>query len=411
MEAESTLRETIVSARASWTPELEEIVRAAATEAGFSLSGIASAGSDSTLAGPAREADRFAAWVDQGRAGEMDYLKRRDAGGTLLRSGIQVAIPWARSVVVCAFNYRSPEPASIEPAPPGTGWIGRYAWSGRRQESPEEGEQRALANGLQATDYHEELLGRLRQVEGRLLEAMPCQTRCYVDTGPMVEREFAAKAGIGWIGKNTCVLNQELGSWLLLGVVITSLPLMPDLPPLAADRCGSCTRCIDACPTDALVAPREMDASLCIAYLTIEKKGAIDTELREPMGRQVFGCDICQDVCPWNQRHVNTRHHNGRRQQPPAVTPGMEVRRELVNPPLAWLAAMDSSEFKRWFKGSPLERTGKKRLHRNVAIAMGNSGQAEFLPRLREWAAGEDLLLAEAAGWAINRIGSASIGS
>jgi len=397
-----------------WTPELEAAVRAAAADAGFKLSGIAGAEFDPA----ARENGRFAEWIEQGRAGEMEYLKRRDAAGELLRSSLRVAIPWAQSVVVCALNYASADPLSLDPAPEGAGWIGRYAWSGSREEvaggslltgregqsQPREGQ---LQPELRPTDYHAELLRRLRAVESRLLAVAPCQTRCYVDTGPIVERDFAARAGIGWIGKNTCVLNQELGSWLLLGVIVTSLALPPDAAlRLAPDRCGSCTRCIDACPTDALVAPREMDASRCIAYLTIEKKGAIDPELREPIGRQVFGCDICQDVCPWNQRH-----RSGNRQPPPAVTPGMETRRELVNPPLAWLGAMDSGEFKRSFKGSPLERTGRKRLHRNVAIAMGNSGSPEFLPRLREWAAGEDAVLAEAAEWAIGRIGSASIGS
>lgn len=375
-----------------WTPELEAAVQAAASTAGFQLSGIASADRQPPVAD-----DRFASWIDRGRAGEMEYLKRRDSGGALLRSSLQIAIPWARSIVVCAFSYASSHPASAAPAAEDSGWIGRYAWSGRRE--PE-------AGGLLPTDYHDELLGRLKSVEARILEDAACQTRCYVDTGPIVERDFAARAGIGWIGKNTCVLNQDLGSWLLLGVIVTSLSV-PEHGSLrlATDRCGSCTRCIDACPTDALVAPREMDASRCIAYLTIEKKGAIDPGLREPIGRQVFGCDICQDVCPWN-----ARQSRGNRQSPTPVTPGMEVRQELVNPSLSWLAAMESADFKRWFKGSPLERTGKKRLHRNVAIAMGNSRKLEFLPQLREWSAGEDAILAEAALWAIQRIQSASIG-
>ena len=385
-----------------WTAELEAEVLAAAAEAGFQLSGIAAAEGD-----PAGRDGRFAAWVESGRAGEMAYLKRRDSGGALLRSGLRVAIPWARSIVVCALDYSSSEPRSIDQAPKGAGWIGRYAWSGRKsgsrelrsglsQEEPESDETLPLL----PTDYHEELLARLRQVEARLRARVPCETRCYVDTGPIVEREFAAKAGLGWIGKNTCVLNQELGSWLLLGVIVTSLPVSVEATlSLVADRCGSCTRCIDACPTDALVAPREMDASRCIAYLTIEKKGTIAQELRGGMGRQVFGCDICQDVCPWN-----TRHLGGNRKRPIAVTSGMQVRPELVNPPLEWLAGMDSKAFKRWFKGSPLERTGRKRLHRNVAIAMGNSGEREFLPQLAAWADGEDEVLAEAAKWAMERI-------
>ena len=381
----------------AWTPELEEAIRAKAIEVGFHLAGIAGAEDESDPGGAGVDGNRFEAWVEAGRAGEMEYLKRRDAEGNLLRKGLRVAIPWARSVVVCALNYGSEHPRSIDPVPPDAGWIGRYAWSGRKQgegirEKGREGQE------LVATDYHEEMLGRLRKIEARLLEAVDCQARCYVDTGPIVERGFAARAGVGWIGKNTCVINQEQGSWLLLGVIVTSLEIADrGTAGVAADRCGSCTRCIDACPTDALVAPREMDASRCIAYLTIEKKGTIAPDLRAGMGRQVFGCDICQDVCPWNTR-------KGNRISPIAVTAGMETRPELVNPALDWLAGMDSKEFKRWFKGSPLERTGRKRLHRNVAIAMGNSRQAEFLPQLQAWAESEDEVLAEAAIWAMEQI-------
>jgi epoxyqueuosine reductase len=254
------------------------------------------------------------------------------------------------------------------------------------------------------TDYHAELLARLRAIEAGLLAQAACTTRCYVDTGPILERSIAAHAGVGWIGKNTCVINQQLGSWLLLGVIVTSLPIAaepaaaptpapPTLP--APDRCGTCTRCIDACPTGALLgsaapgAPREMDASRCIAYLTIEKKGAIDESLRAPIGRQVFGCDICQDVCPWNQRAPIGNHG------------GMSARPELINPALDWLASMDVREFKLRFKGSPLERTGRKRLLRNVAIAMGNTRDPGFLPALDAWAAqSEDPVLRDAAVWA-----------
>jgi epoxyqueuosine reductase len=367
-----------------WTAELEHWLKDRTAEAGFDTSGIA------PVASPGSEenqvnADRFTSWVAAGRAGEMDYLKRRDEQGVLLRSGIQVAMPWARSVILCALNYNAAAPPSIEAAPHDTGWIAKYAWSGRATP--------AGSTNLLPTDYHDELLQRLRQVEGALQQRLPCETRCYVDTGPLVERTAAARAGIGWIGKNTCVIHQELGSWLLLGVIVTSLPVASGAAlNIAADRCGTCTRCIDACPTDALVAPYQMDASRCIAYLTIEKKGVIAEELREPMGRQVFGCDICQDVCPWNRR------------SPVAIKEGMLARTELVNPALEWLAGMDAPAFKQWFKGSPLERTRRKRLHRNVAIAMGNSGEAKFLYRLRFWASGEDAVLAEAAQWAIERI-------
>ena len=372
---------------AEWTTELQTWMRELALEAGFDAAGVAAVPEPGS--GPAQsEAQRFSDWIEAGRAGEMEYLKRRDESGVLLRSGVQVAMPWARSVVVCTLNYNAAAPLSIEEAPAGTGWIARYAWSGRASEGGER-------LGMTPTDYHDELLVRLRRLEDPLKQRVECETRCYVDTGPLVERSVAAAAGVGWIGKNTCVINQGLGSWLLLGIIVTSLPVAKEaVAEIAADRCGSCTRCIDACPTGALVAPREMDASLCIAYLTIEKKGMIAEELRASIGRQVFGCDICQDVCPWNRR------------APVAVKEGMEPRPELVNPALEWLASLDAAGFRRTFAGSPLERTRRKRLHRNVAIAMGNSGDDGFLPQLEVWSAGEDEVLAESARWAIGQIRS-----
>ncbi len=382
-------------ATGEWTPELQLWLREQAADAGFDTAGVAPIGSAESDAADRVHAERFAAWVAAGRAGDMEYLKRRDDQGVLLRSGVQVAMPWARSVIVCALNYNAAAPLSIDSAPPDTGWIARYAWSGQ-SASLNPGTDSATATEsaeLIPTDYHDQLLSRLRRVETALLERFPCETRCYVDTGPLVERTMAANAGVGWIGKNTCVINQNLGSWLLLGVIITSLPLAQGIEiPIAPDRCGSCTRCIDACPTDALVAPHEMDASRCIAYLTIEKKGAIVEELREPMGRQIFGCDICQDVCPWNRR------------APVSLKKGMLARSQMVNPALDWIAGMDNAEFKRWFKDSPLERTGRKRLQRNVAIAMGNSGEQRFAAQLDSWVAHEDPVLAEAATWARERL-------
>ncbi len=313
----------------------------------------------------------------------MEYLKRADEAGDFLRGGLRRAIPWARSVVVCAVNYNVDAARSIDPSAPDAGWIARYAWSG---------------NDGKGSDYHDVLLEKLHKVEMELHQRFGGETRCYVDTGPIVERDYAARAGVGWIGKNTCVLNQQQGSWLLLGVIVTSLELEFEAWPLpAADRCGSCTRCIDACPTDALLWSRDkpermMDATRCIAYLTIEKKGSIEPELREQMGRQVFGCDICQDICPWN--------HNA----PIAQGTALPARKELVNPALEWLAAMDGADFNRWFRGSPVERTRRKRMLRNVAIAMGNSRDKKFLPRLKEWAVGDDAVLTESAVWAIEKI-------
>ena len=365
-----------------WDAEMMAWVRGRALGVGFDLCGVAAAPAASDAEGEVT-AQRFTDWVERGRAGEMEYLKRRDEAGELLRRSARVALPWVRSVVVCAMNYNAAGPRSIDPlgeGDAGAAWIARYAWNGREDGG--------------AVDYHDDLLGRLRVLEADLQARGRCQTKCYVDTGPLLERDFAARAGVGWVGKNTCVLNQEKGSWLLLGVIVTSLEVAPDgLALAAADRCGSCTRCIDACPTDALVGAREMDASRCIAYLTIEKKGAIDEELRGKMGRQVFGCDICQEVCPWNRR------------APIAIVAGLRRRDELVNPALDWLAGMDAAEFKREFAGSPLERTKRARVQRNVAIAMGNSGQVGFGPRLAGWAAGDDEVLAQAARWALGRLG------
>jgi epoxyqueuosine reductase len=363
---------------AFWSAELVEWVRAAALREGFDLAGVAAAPAADEDEGKVT-AERFAGWVQAGRAGEMEYLKRRSEAGELLRSSARVAMPWARSVVVCAMNYNAAGPRSVDPAKADRGWIARYAWNGDE-------------NGG-AVDYHDDLLRRLRAVEAGLRERVACETRCYVDTGPLLERDFAARAGVGWVGKNTCVIHQGLGSWLLLGVIVTSLEVGADaVVALHPDRCGSCTRCIEACPTDALVAPRQMDASKCISYLTIELKGSIPVELREGMGRQVFGCDICQDVCPWNRR------------APVAVADGLKTRDELVNPALLWLAGLDDAGFKREFKGSPLERTKRRRVQRNVAIAMGNSGLAGFAGKLEDWAAGDDEVLAEAAGWALRKL-------
>jgi epoxyqueuosine reductase len=287
-------------------------------------------------------------------------------------------VPWARSVIVCAANYNADAPKSIDPAPAESGWIARYAWS---------------AHAGQPSDYHDVLLRRLKQLEQSLQQELgPLQTRCYVDTGPLVERIYAKYAGVGWIGKNTCIINQQRGSWLFLAVILTDLELPSSTPVrLAEDRCGSCTRCIDACPTGALLAPYQMDASLCIAYLTIEKRGPIAEPLRAQIGRQVFGCDICQDVCPWNRR------------APISEDTELASRQELVNPALAWLAELDAQTFRNLFRHSPVQRTKLNGLLRNVAIAMGNSGLASFAPKLQEWAAGSEPVLAEAARWALAR--------
>ena len=265
------------------------------------------------------------------------------------------------------------------------------------------------------SDYHKVLLKRIRAVEARLHEQFgEFESRAYVDTGPIVERALAAAAGLGWTGKNTCLIHPKLGSFGFLAAILTSLEVSESSPAQAKlgrgtrenaerrlglpvpDRCGSCTRCIDACPTDALAVPYQMDATRCIAYLTIEHKGPIAEELAAKMGRQVFGCDICQDVCPWNGK--------AQRSGPIIADAELEPRPELVNPALEWLANLDEAEFEREFNGSPVRRTGFMGLRRNVAIAMGNSGRAEFAERLETWAAAADEGLRAAARWALTKL-------
>jgi epoxyqueuosine reductase len=367
------------------TNELTATIHRAATDAGFDLCGIAPATD-------AAELKHFPAWIAAGRAGEMKYLEARDDQGELKRSSLARAVPWARSVIVCAINYNTAHPYSTQVHDPDKGrsergWISRYAWS--------------------REDYHDAVLRRLKQVETALHQSLfaeqqsPAEqqstltTRSYVDTGPIVERVFAKYAGIGWTGKNTCLINQKKGSWLFLGVILTSLELTPyalaaNLP--APDRCGTCTRCIDACPTDAILAPYQLDSNKCIAYLTIEKRGSIPEDLRPGIGHHVFGCDICQDVCPWN------------RKAPATTAPEFEPRPGLVNPVLAWLAEMSEEEFRQTFRGSPIRRTKRSGLRRNVAIAMGNSGNRDFLPLLEKMSNDEDTNVAESARWARTRL-------
>jgi epoxyqueuosine reductase len=216
------------------------------------------------------------------------------------------------------------------------------------------------------------------------------QTRCYVDTGPLVERVYAKYAGIGWMGKNTCIINQQVGSWLFLGVLLTSLELAPDLP--APDRCGSCTRCIEACPTDAIMAPYQLDATRCISYLTIEKRGEIPEELRTGIGQHVFGCDICQDVCPWN------------RKAPASALSEFQPRTELLNPALEWLATISDEDFRWQFRGSAVRRAKRSGLRRNAVVAMGNSGDVSFIPLLQTLLDDPDEMVAEHARWALGKL-------
>ncbi len=346
---------------------IADVVKRSAHAAGFELAGVS----------PVRDFadfDRFREWIAAGRAGEMRYLEERNDSGALKRASLRTFLTWVRSVIVCAINYNTAQPYSTQADDPRRGWMARYAWGQK--------------------DYHDAVMTRLRVVEKQLRDAVSgsseLRTRCYVDTGPIVERIYAKYAGVGWIGKNTCIINQKLGSWLFLGVILTSLELEPDLP--APDRCGTCTRCIDACPTDALVAPYQLDSNRCISYLTIEKRGAIAEDLRAGMGHEVFGCDICQDVCPWNSK------------APATGAVEFQPREGLVNPALEWLAEMTDEEFREKFRGSAMRRAKRSGLRRNAVIAMGNSADRRFAPLLERLKSDEDGVVAESAEWAAKRI-------
>jgi epoxyqueuosine reductase len=359
-----------------------DVVRRLSVYSGFSEAGIVAL----PHVHEHRDAERFLSWIDAGRAGTMQYLKRENEEGQLVCARVATPFPWARSAIVCLANYNSAQPKSTDPAPRDAAWIARYAWSGRSDE-----------RGRRVpSDYHKVLLKRLHAIEAGLHEEYGrFESRAHVDTGPIIERALATAAGLGWIAKNTCLIHPRIGSYVFLAVLLTSLEVEPERAPLAgADRCGSCTRCIEACPTDALFTPYQMDATRCISYLTIEHRGAIAPELMERMGRQVFGCDICQDVCPWNRSS----------RSPLSADPGLAAREELVNPALEWLASLDEHEWQQTFNGSPVRRARFAGFQRNVAVAMGNSGARRFAERLREWAEAADTGLRTAARWALERL-------
>jgi epoxyqueuosine reductase len=329
-----------------------------ALETGFDLAGVAAPEAPPELA-------FFADWVGRGYAGEMAYLTSQVAK----RSDLRVAFPWARSVLCVALQYDTPFAYSTE-APAHRGWIARYAWG---------------------DDYHDVMKAMLLRLVERLgAEAGAFTSRVYADTGPIAERAYAAAAGIGAWGKNTCLLHPDHGSWFFLGEVVTDLDLRPDAP--RADMCGSCTACLDACPTGALPAPYTLDATRCISYLTIEAKGAIPLDQREGLGRHVFGCDICQDVCPWNRKR---REHGG---------PAFEARPGLEAPDLEDLAGLDAEAFRERFRKSPVKRAKRRGLLRNVAVALGNSRDPKMRAVLLRLAEDEDPLVREHASWALARL-------
>jgi epoxyqueuosine reductase len=376
-----------------------ESVRAAARALGFDAVGIAPA-----EAPP--HAEFLREWLARGYAGEMAWLGRRAAE----REDPRRVLPGARSVVVVGLVYDpgdlAPEPRS-DAAPHAARIRERAAASsvaasqGRAASSSVAasiGCQGQLARYAGGDDYHDVLLARLRALEREIAALAPgTKTRSYVDTGPVLERPLAARAGLGWVGKNTLLIHPALGSYLFLGVVLTDLALASDAPE--PDHCGSCRACLDACPTAAFPEPYVLDASRCLSYTTIELRGPIPEALRAPQSSWVFGCDVCQEVCPWNVR--------AKRRVPPDET-GMRAalapRPAWQAPALAWLLALDEAAFRDAAGGTALTRARWRGLLRNALVAAGNSGDPALLPAVRRHAASADALLAEHARWALARL-------
>jgi epoxyqueuosine reductase len=355
---------------------------ATAKAIGFDLCGVAPA---SEVTEPARRDE----WLARGYAGQMKYL--HDAH----RADPLQALPEARSVIVCAVNYNTEQPYSTEAA-------ALAAAAGSAQDPAASGAQAWISRYAWGDDYHTAVGKQLESLVAAMTEQFGQEkfsVRAYVDTGPVSERVAARQAGLGWLAKNTCLINEELGSWFFLGVVLTSLELAPSLPHAGAapapppDLCGNCTLCLEACPTGALVEPYVLDARRCISYLTIELRESIPEEFRAAMGWHVFGCDICQDVCPWNRQASATAKR--------AFAP----RENLVAPEIEWLLALTEDDFRRFFKGSAVRRAKWRGLLRNACIAAGNSRNktSRLRARLTQLSASPDSLIAEHAQWAISQ--------
>ncbi len=343
---------------------LAERVEGLALAVGFDLAGIAPAE-------PVPETEYLREWLAKGYAGEMRYLERRVEE----RVDPRRLLEGARSIVAVGFIY---DPGERAAPTPGTCEIARYAGG---------------------DDYHDVLLDRLRALESGLevLAGRAVRTRAYVDTGPVQERVFAAYAGLGWIGKNTCLIHPRLGSYLFLGVVLTDLELVAGTRE--PDHCGTCRACLDACPTDAFAAPYQLDATRCISYWTIEARDAIPEALREAHGEFAFGCDICQEVCPFNRRE-------GRRvpPDPHGLRARIAARPEWVRPSLAWLLGLREDDWRAATRGTALRRARFRGLVRNALVVAGNSGDAALIPLIERHARGDDALLAEHAVWSLAQI-------
>ena len=332
-----------------------------ARECGFELAGVARASA-------AEDRGRYHEWLDHGFAGEMRYLYGHRGE---VRNDPRRLMASARSIISVGKLYQTAWPHSTDWTADDLAWISRYAWG---------------------DDYHEELRRGLTRLAELLRDrAGNCESKICVDTAPLLERTYARLAGLGWIGKNTCLINQQQGSWFFLGELLVSLEIEPDAP--VPDRCGTCRRCIDACPTDAIVPASDwytVDSRRCISYFTIELRGAVPEEHRAGIGGHVFGCDICQDVCPWNRRAAWTEEQ--------AFAP------RHFAPPLARLADLSEVEFRGMFAGTPVTRSRYSGFLRNVAIAMGNRGLEKFRAPLERLAASTDPIVAEHARWGLERL-------
>ena len=342
---------------------LLERLEAEARALGFSAFGVARA--DATP----RTAERLRAWLDQGAHGDMIWMEE-----TAERRGSPAGLwPEVRSVISLGMSYA---PAVDPLALAGEGEVGR------------------ISVYAQGQDYHDVVKRALKALARWLVAEAGCELKVFVDTAPVMEKPLAEAAGLGWQGKHTNLVSRADGSWLFLGAIYTTLEL-ESAPPPPRVHCGSCTACLDACPTKAFPAPFRLDARRCISYLTIEHKGPIPEEFRAAMGNRIYGCDDCLAVCPWNRFANAARRHQ-------AFVP----RAELVSPALADLLALDDAAFRQVFSGSPIKRIGRNRMVRNAAIAAGNSGSARLVPALQGLVDDEDPVVAEAAQWALNRLGA-----
>jgi epoxyqueuosine reductase len=332
---------------------------------GFELVGI------SAVRPPAHE-NSFAEWLRQGFAGEMGYMSHT----ANLRRRPEEFLPWAVSVVSVGLNYHTPHERPRQ-TKANRGWISRYAWG---------------------DDYHELMKQRLNALHDKItaMQDGPVQGRTFVDSGPVLERDFAGVAGIGWIGKNTQLISPKKGSWFFLGELFLSLSLAYDKP--IRDRCGKCDLCLKACPTQAFAGPYVLDARRCISYLTIELKGFMPRHLRPLVGNHIFGCDICQDICPYNVK------------SPPTRQPEFEPREGLHGPELVALLSLSEEEFRRRFRGSPILRAKRRGFLRNIAVALGNSGSLDAVPALALALNDSEPLVRGHAAWALGRIGGGHAG-